>query len=251
MIQIQTAHNVSLTLEPAGLGDRLIAYLLDGLILSAYLVLALIIGFILGEQGVSMPMWVGLLLIGVPYLIYFPVFEILLDGQTPGKMMRKIRVVRLDGEAPGVGDYLLRWVLGFVDFMLSSGAVAVTSIALTDHSQRLGDLAAGTTVVSSTPRARLSDTVFEDISTPAPITYPDALRLDPADVRLIRDAISVIRVQGVTVQSKQVAEAVVDIIESHYGIAPTDKRLYPFLRTLLHDYTILAGRADAAFEPMM
>ncbi len=249
MIQVQTAHNVSLTLTPAGLGDRLIAHLLDRCIQGAYALLAVLIGALLTAQGVTLPTWAYLLFVGVPIGIYFPLFEILLDGQTPGKRMRKIRVIRLDGEAPSTGDYLLRWVLGFVDFTLSTGAVAVTAIALTERSQRLGDLAAGTTVVSASPRARLSDTVFEDVSAPDPLTYPDALRLEDADVRLIRDAISVIRVQGVTVQSKQVAEAVVDIVQSHYGIAPVDQRLYPFLRTLLHDYTILAGKADASFEP--
>lgn len=250
MIEVQTAHNVSLTLEPAGLGDRLLAYLIDMLVQIAYVItLAVAFGLLGSLLDITFPGAVYVGLIGVPLLVYFPVFEIALDGQTPGKKARSIRVVRLDGQPPSARDYLIRWALGFVDFTLSSGAVAVAAIALSDRSQRLGDMAAGTTVVSSQPRARLSDTLYERIEEPEPVTYPAAAGLRDDDVRLIRDAVHALRVQGLTAQSKRIAEAVSEIVEAQYGIARGETRVYIFLRTLLHDHTVLARRADAAFEP--
>ncbi len=246
MIHVQTAHNVTLALEPAGVGDRLLAYLIDLGILVAYTVLLSLLFYVVEVGSAALQV----AFFSLPWLLYFPVFEIAMDGQTPGKKVRKIRVVRLDGEPPSIGDYLLRWLLGFVDFTISTGAVAVTSIALTKDSQRLGDLAAGTTVVSSKDRARLSDTLFERVASDEPVTYPDAARLSDADIALVRDAIRVIRLEGVTAQSKKIALSVVEVIEAAYGITPGEQRLYFFLRTLLQDYTTLAGRTDAAFESM-
>ncbi len=246
MIHVQTAHNVTLALEPAGLGDRLLAYLIDIAIIVGY---STLVGIIISFADVGSAA-VQIALLAVPTLLYFPIFEIALDGQTPGKKVRKIRVVRLDGEPPSIGDYLLRWLLGFVDFTISTGAVAVTSIALSQQSQRLGDMAAGTTVVSARDRARLSDTLFERMDQAADVTYPEAARLSTADISLIRDAVRVIRIEGVTVQSKKIAQSVIEVIESAYGISPGELRPYIFLRTLLQDYTTLAGTADAAFEPM-
>ncbi len=249
MIHVQTAHNVTLALEPAGLGDRILAYVIDIAILLGYNTLMWLFLFAIkfGSYGSEAVM---VALFSLPWLLYFPVFEIAMDGQTPGKKARKIRVVRLDGEPPSIGDYLLRWLLGFVDFTISTGAVAVTSIALSQHSQRLGDMAAGTTVVSARDRARLSDTLFERIDHAADVTYPEAARLSNADVSLIRDAIRVIRIEGVTVQSRKIAQSVIEVIESAYGITTGEQRPYFFLRTLLQDYTTLAGTADAAFEPV-
>jgi uncharacterized RDD family membrane protein YckC len=87
--------------------------------------------------------WPWLTLLG---LVYFTVFESLF-GATPGKLWARVRVVRLDGQPLDLRAVVIRNLLKPVDFLpvfyLLGGALVVT----TAGSQRLGDMAAGTTVV--------------------------------------------------------------------------------------------------------
>lgn len=68
------------------------------------------------------------------------------EGQTLGMRAMNIRVVRIDGGLPNLGQYVTRWILLIVDGALA-GLVGLLTMALTQRNQRLGDLAAGTLVV--------------------------------------------------------------------------------------------------------
>ena len=82
---------------------------------------------------------------------YFILFEWLLNGQTPGKRLLHIRVIKQGGYALRFFDTLLRNLLRVVDFLPLFYGVGLTSLLLTRDSQRLGDLVAGTLVVYQEP----------------------------------------------------------------------------------------------------
>ena len=82
---------------------------------------------------------------------YFILFEWLLNGQTPGKRMLHVRVIKQGGYALRFFDTLLRNLLRVVDFLPLFYGVGLTSLLLTRDSQRLGDLVAGTLVVYQEP----------------------------------------------------------------------------------------------------
>ena len=66
------------------------------------------------------------------------------------------RQVLLDGSPPTLGAYLLRWLLILVDTEILTPLVAIITIAANGKGQRIGDIAAGTTVVKTTKRVTLS-----------------------------------------------------------------------------------------------
>ncbi len=63
-----------------------------------------------------------------------------MEGQTPGKKLMKIRVVKIDGYQAGFGDYMIRWVFRLIDVSFA-GVVGLISMIVSKNNQRLGDIA--------------------------------------------------------------------------------------------------------------
>lgn len=154
---IETPENVELQRCLAGIGSRFIAGLLDNfLIASIYLILfvLLLLGDInvVDEVGVSntAETWLLAVVILIAFLIYwgyFVLFEMWTNGQSPGKKYMKIRVVQVEGAGISFSSIAIRNLLRAVDGI---GFYAIAGIAMfvTKKVQRLGDLAAGTVIVS-------------------------------------------------------------------------------------------------------
>ena len=182
--QIETAQNISIDQNVAGIGERILAFLLDAVIQALYLVLA---NYLL--QGVDMEkgqLWVFILVMGLPVFLYYLVWESFWNGQTPGKAALQIRVVKMDGSKPAFSNYVTRWLLRLVDITMSSGSVAVVSILLNGKGQRLGDLAAGTTVISERPLTQLQQTLMVDLPEDYVPKYPQVTVLSDKDVENIK-----------------------------------------------------------------
>lgn len=155
---IETPENVELQRRLAGIGSRFIAGLLDTLILiGIYLVLVLIwlaVAWtgIVDDDGLftEVRAWgiaVLFLLFFLVYWGYFVFFEMRTNGQSPGKKSQKIRVVKDGGGAITFTDVAIRNLLRAIDG-IAGYAVAGICMFVTRKAQRLGDLAAGTVVVS-------------------------------------------------------------------------------------------------------
>ncbi|MFN0729497.1 RDD family protein [Polaribacter gochangensis] len=183
--QIETAQNISINQNVAHLTTRIGSYLLDRLIIVGYVIIIVIIMNLTNLDN-GFDAWVAYLLFGLPIFFYTLIFEMLMNGQTPGKHFNKIRVVKLDGSKPTFSSYLLRWMLNFIDFSLSSGSVAIVSILLTGKGQRLGDLAAGTTVVSEKKRVSITQTVAVDLPENYVPRFPQVTVLTDADMQTIK-----------------------------------------------------------------
>ncbi|MBV8559608.1 MAG: RDD family protein [Acidimicrobiia bacterium] len=136
---------VPLDLETAGLGSRFLGLVIDWAIQGTVLFVLLVI------LGVGRFGWVGttLVLLLVFLVIWgYPIaLETLWRGRTVGKAALGLRVVTKEGGQIGFRHAAVRTALGLVDFILTSGAVAVICVLVTPLNQRLGDLAAGTIVL--------------------------------------------------------------------------------------------------------
>lgn len=183
--QIETAQNVTIHQNVAHLGTRIGSYLIDGFIISIYTI-SIILFFGWLEIDIFQQ-WSFSLILGLPIFFYSLIFEILWDGQTPGKRYNKIRVVKLDGSKPTLGSYLLRWILRIFDISMTSGSVAMLSILLNGKGQRLGDLAAGTTVISEKKRISIDDTITADIPINYIPTFPQVTTLTDTDIQTIKN----------------------------------------------------------------
>jgi uncharacterized RDD family membrane protein YckC len=140
-----TPEAVRLQADIAGIGSRSIAWLVDTVIQVVVLLPVLFVLLGDGLAGTVETVAISLLLFVVLWL-YYPAFELLWRGQTPGKRWQGIRVVRTNGQPAGLASVAVRNLVRFVDVMLLP-FLALISIVVTPRSQRLGDLAAGTMVV--------------------------------------------------------------------------------------------------------
>src|SRR6185436_19037192 len=196
-LRIDTPEQVALELPIAGIGSRFLAIFVDTLLqVVTYIAAALVLG--VGGRRISgllhlPPALISFLpaifvLIGFCiYWGYFAFFEIILKGQTPGKRVAGIRVIKDSGRPLDAMSAILRNLLRGIDFLPAFYAVGVTTMILNKHSRRLGDFVAGTVVVHDKPPARIDldwalGTTPVD---PAVAANPNIARLTDAEVVLI------------------------------------------------------------------
>lgn len=183
---IETAQNITIKQNVASLYNRIGAFLIDILIIGGYYaIIFLILKALSYSPDVSkVVFWV---LLSLPIFFYSLIFETLMNGQTPGKYISKIRVTMLDGSKPRFSSYLIRWMLRLIDISLASGSVALLTILLNGKGQRLGDLAAGTTVISELTRVSINDTLIVDLPEEYKPTFPQVTLLNDKDIQTIKE----------------------------------------------------------------
>ncbi|AOW19434.1 RDD family protein [Urechidicola croceus] len=192
-IQINTTQNVNINFTAASVGERILAYLIDLIIKIAYSIVTyqIVFNFFKIEELTSnMDYWSQISIyvaFYLPVIFYTLIFETLLDGQTPGKRILQIKVVKIDGYQASLADYIIRWFFRIVDLNIMSGLVALISIITTNKNQRLGDMTAGTSVISLKNNINISHTILEDLKDDYKPTYPSVIKLSDNDARIIKD----------------------------------------------------------------
>lgn len=156
ILDIQTPENVAFGYQVAGIGSRFLATLLDTLIV-ILLQIAIFVAFLLILRAFNITLlegglasWVyaifGLLAF-IFYWGYYIFFEMLWNGQTPGKRWTGLRVIRADGTPITLAESLIRNLARLVDMLPAAYGVGIITMFIDRQSRRLGDLAAGTLVV--------------------------------------------------------------------------------------------------------
>ena len=242
-IQVRTTQNVFIHYPVASVGDRILGYLLDRLILALYTI-AVVALFLNIEMEV---IWIWLVVIGFPWMFYHLFFEVVLNGRSPGKMAMQLRVITEEGGQPSLGQYLIRWVFRWVDFpywiaiaaalnsmpwwtfpLIFSGIAAVL---FTPKSQRLGDIVAGTILIETKNRTSWQDTVFTEISETYKPKYPGVMQLTDRDINTLKNIIETVKKKN----DHELARRIADRIISKTNIQ-TDEYPIDFLERLLTDY---------------
>lgn len=148
--QVSTPERVVLRYRLAGPGRRAAAYAIDAVCRGAILLICLVP---LGLASVVVPGGSGVGMGGILLLLfllewgYGAIAEWLGSGRTPGKWLLGIRVVREDGSAGRMSDFLLRNLVRTADFMPGFFAVGLVSMLFDDRFRRIGDMVGGTVVV--------------------------------------------------------------------------------------------------------
>lgn len=235
-IRIQTTQNVDIEYELASIGDRILATLLDYLFFIAYFLLIMVVA--------SLTSWVFvesiaiLSLLALPILFYDLACETFFQGKSFGKMIMKIKVVKTDGTQANFGAYLLRWLLRVIDMRLFNGAIALITILINGKGQRLGDLAAGTTVIKIKQNKKLSDTIFNKLDSGYILSFTEVSKLSDNDVAIIKE------VMKVCVQSNnyEAINKLVSKTKETMGVTSSMPHLQ-FLNTVIMDYNYLGSIA--------
>lgn len=237
-LAINTSQNVNIKFTAASVGERMLASFLDLLIKFAY---AIVVGyFILHLTGLSdamnsMDSWSSgaiVLVLIFPALIYSLVLESIFEGQTIGKKITKIKVVKIDGYQATFGDYFIRWLFRIVENNIMAGLIGLVAMIVSSKTQRLGDMAAGTAVITLKNKINISHTILEEIDAEYQPTYPLVIKLSDNDMRIIKETFN----RALAQDDFDMINKLVEKIGKVTGIQKKGESNRDFIKTLLKDY---------------
>jgi uncharacterized RDD family membrane protein YckC len=153
-LNIDTPEQVELEFAVAGIGSRFVAVLIDHLIMGGvFLVVGLLWGVLVGSVANRVNLlgkWILAVFIALNFVLYwgyFTLFEAFWRGQTPGKHVMKLRVIKDSGRQITLFEAMSRNLLRIIDYLPAFYLAGVIAMLSTKRHQRLGDLVAGTIVV--------------------------------------------------------------------------------------------------------
>ncbi|HOZ86630.1 MAG TPA: RDD family protein [Bacteroidia bacterium] len=240
-IKINTTQNVALDYQAAGLGPRILAVILDTIFRLTYFFLLLTIfyqafertiysnKYLYNDEASNQLMYAILIICELPAILYHLLCETFLNGQSFGKKIVKIKVVKLDGTQPNFGSYLIRSMFRLLD----DGIVGLIVIAVSKNSQRVGDMVAGTTVIVLNKKMTINDTILSRNTTDYKIVYNQVSLLSDKDANTINEVLLFAGAQQQSGHLKLLAQK----IKQKYGIQDVKQDDEAFLRTILEDYS--------------
>ena len=242
-IEIQTTQLVTIEYPVASVGDRVIAGLIDQLIMIGYLIAIIFMYmWILNiAEGSALHFPVAyFVILFLPLFFYQLLCETFLNGQSFGKKMMKMRVVKLDGTQATVGSYFLRWILAPIDIYFTYGSVGVITMVINGKGQRLGDLAAHTTVVKLKTEAKLDDTILKATPANYDVRFPEANLLNDKDISIVKEVLDMNYKKPDIVVYTNILNKTKVAIENKMNVH-SDLHPLTFLDSVLKDYNHLLG----------
>lgn len=238
-IGIQTTQNIDIDYNVAGLGERIIARLIDYAI---YVAIIILYSWLFRDITSAPVLWHYTL----PQLIFFTFYtfydliaEIFFNGQSLGKYIMKIKVVSLDGGRPRIGQYIIRYIFRAVDFVLTIGIGAIVSVALTEQKQRIGDIVAGTTLVRTKTKLVLEDLSYIETEDDYEPMFEQVTSLTDKDIALVHEVMQNFSKTG----NLMLVDNMGNRIKKLLGVElPERMNMYGFLTTVLKDYNHLTTR---------
>jgi len=236
-IDILTGQNVIIRYRSATILQRAGARFLDFFFIVSYLFLIYNFFGLIFKKPLNSDVIFIFILLWLPVLGYHFIFESVMGGKTPGKVIVKIKVTNIDGSTPGIGSYFMRWLFSPIDVYILWGSIGALFILLTRNHQRLGDLAAGTVVVKTDPSLAfdLDESYYEFPDNYEP-TFIHVDRLSGGQIALIADFL--IEPKNKDAISNSIAE-LANKVKSILNVESNldDRR---FLETILRDYNYYA-----------
>lgn len=262
VIRIMTNFNIELEFPAAPFHRRLLAWVLDLVILFLYAFLAIkIITSVDNVWGSSGSLTIFILFL-IPMLLYHLICEATMNGQSFGKKMMGIRVVNEHGGQPGLGQLTVRWLIRTSDLMAVSFIFSIPEAASMGNgkyfwqmaipmglliadiilvnagkkNQRLGDILAHTLLIRSSQKHSIEDTVFLNIDDAYKPSFPQVMQLSDRDMNSLKGILDTAKKRG----DYNLAEMASDKIKNHLQIETTLSP-FEFLEVLLKDYNYLAA----------
>jgi uncharacterized RDD family membrane protein YckC len=243
-IRIETTQNVFIEFGLAGLGERILAFVLDAFFLFLYI--WAMIAIFADTKVISyfhIGSWAYVLIFVFfifPITFYSLVQEMFFNGQTLGKRILNIKVVTTRGKQPSPTQYIVRWSFRLLDIWSSFGILGIVMAATNKYHQRLGDLAADTCLIKLKSKTELSkQLMIPELHEMYVPKYTQVTLLSDTDINLIKEAIMTFR----KYQNDSVLQAFATKIKEILRIDTTDKD-EKFLDRIVKDYTYLTSKED-------
>ncbi len=240
-LYINTTQNIQLFFTPASVGERMLAHLIDLLIRIAYLVVI----YFLFKNTFSNEENFGTtisILFFLPFLFYSLLCEAFMDGRTLGKMALKIKVVKIDGYQASFFEYFVRWIFSIVDIYMTP-LPGILTMTLTPHTRRIGDLVAGTAVISEKTKYNLSHTILMNIEDNYKPHFERNLimRFSDNDIRIIKENTQLAIKNNNTILLDKISSKVLSIM----GISNPFSDDTKLIDTFLKDYNFYTGNPNS------
>jgi uncharacterized RDD family membrane protein YckC len=195
-LTIETPEQIALEFPLAGVGSRGLALCVDTLIqvIVAFVVILILVFTSpdLDRNWIGAKNWVTAIVVFLLFCLYwgyFAAFEILWNGQTPGKRQAKIRVISASGRPITVFEGIARNVMRAID-SLGLYAVGAIACAVDKKNRRLGDMVAGTVVVHEVEEQGVSYWYGQEKSASMPSVSQAVTGLTAQEFQLIETFLS-------------------------------------------------------------
>lgn len=239
-VTIQTTQNVRIDYELAKTGSRIGSFMIDAAIFAiSYNLLVMLFAEVLSSSLTENFFVYGNLFF---FLLYFFLMELFNRGQTLGKRIVGIKVIRLDGRDPTPADFITRAVFLLPDVIFAAGIPAVLLVSSGRHKQRMGDIIAGTVVIQSAVSTTFTlreIMAIRDRKDHEP-EFPEVQQFTDADMMVVKHALGRMRKYG-NLAHRQVVRQLAMKLADQMGLEKAEISYTPekFLEKLLLDYIVL------------
>ncbi len=233
-IDIQTTHNVIIEKGLASVGMRLAAFILDSIFLFTLLLITLTVLSVFDSE------WLVGFVLSVFLFFFNLIVEIAFNGQSFGKKILGIKIIRLDGKELTFSDLFSRWSVRFIDIYMSLGTIAFLTISTSANGQRLGDRMANTIVVQKKDRSYFSLSEISKLKNAVDYKteYGTVTRLSDKEVLLIKKTLQ-LNLKYPTENNKKALVLLCDKVEEVLGLETKAQDKARFLQTIMRDYIAL------------
>jgi uncharacterized RDD family membrane protein YckC len=246
LVKLDTGFNIEVEFALSPFHRRFFAWLIDVTIQGTYLYLGAKLLNGLVSIDWDSQIW-GVVLYLLPFIFYHLISEIMMNGQSVGKMVMQIKVMTMQGGEPSISQYLIRWLFRIIDFpiLLFAGTLSGYStwwvvlfifaglicVIATPNSQRVGDLVAGTILIDLKKRTSWQDTVFTEVESTYQPRYPQVMQLSDRDINTLKNIIETVKKRNDYDLSIKIAYRIQSKLKMN-----SDQDSLEFLQTLLKDY---------------
>ncbi len=247
MVGIETTQHVKLSYEPAGVGERVLAFFLDVFFIGVYYLVVIWTWGYVNEIG-SNPehmfessMWVLYVVLIVPIMLYHLVSEVISNGYSLGKKIVGIRVVSIDGTRASLSGYIIRWMFRLVEISITSGVLAFVTVIMNGKGQRIGDILGKTCVIKERRKVKLDNTLFAELADAYEPVFSQVVELSDKDIRIIKEVLdsrSHYDYDNWFLMLQRTRKK----LEERLGIHDNDLRGEEFLQTIIKDYNAIHGK---------
>lgn len=232
-LYINTVQNVRIEQTPSSIAERIVAQLIDFLLFGGYsfVFLGLIGSLVRGSITYH-------IIASLPIFFYHLICEITMNGQSAGKKVMGIRVVKDDGSQPEISHFTLRWMFSLVEVLASFGSIASFTVVINGKGKRLGDIVAGTRVIRLKKQID-NHTLMPEITEDYKPHFPEAINLNDKDILIIREVLEFTKNNPNSPVANEMLFKTKTAIENKLQIH-SDWYHYNFLEKIIKDYVYLS-----------
>lgn len=201
MLSIDTPENVAFGYSVAGIGSRFLAALVDTTIIVILQIIVIMISLFTARQldmVDALGAWLSAILGLISFLLfwgYYIFFEMIWNGQSPGKRWAGLRVIRVDGTPVTLAESIIRNLVRIIDFLPIGYGLGIVTMFVNDKARRLGDMAAGSMVVHDGGEISVQS-LASQTRLAIPVDLPGLRpglpveRLQPEDIQMMEEFLS-------------------------------------------------------------